>query len=57
MKNEVNRAFMAKKKRIYNAPLIEVTQIASRCVILASSGEPPKPHPGGAPARVGIEID
>jgi hypothetical protein len=45
------------EKKIYITPLIEVTQIASRCVILASSGEPTKPHPGGAPARVGIEID
>ena len=36
MKNEVNRAFMA-KKRIYNQPEVQVAQFASMTLMLGTS--------------------
>ena len=45
------------EKKIYNAPLIEVSKIVANGMVLAvSPGLPPFPQPG-APARVGIKID
>lgn len=56
MKNRVNRAFMAKKKKQYISPLFEVSKINLGAAILTGSPTdstlPPFPHPGtGAPAR------
>ena len=45
------------EKKIYNAPLIEVSKIVANGMVLAVSPEiPPFPQPG-APARGGSEID
>lgn len=42
------------EKKIYNAPLIEVSKIVANGMVLA--GSPQFPHPG-APERVSSEID
>ena len=39
MKNEVNRAFMAKKKT-YQIPSVELTQLAMSSLVMAGSGAP-----------------
>ena len=45
------------EKKIYNAPLIEVSKIVANGMVLAvSPGIPPFPQPG-SPARVGIKMD
>ena len=45
------------EKKIYNAPLIEVSKIVANGMVLAGSpGIPSFPHPG-APGRVGIKMD
>ena len=44
------------EKKIYNAPLIEVSKIVANGMVLAVSPIPPFPQPG-APARGGIKID
>ena len=48
------------EKKIYNVPLIEVSKIVAKGMVLAGSPITPSipvpPHPG-APGRVGSEID
>lgn len=44
------------EKKIYNAPLIEVSKIVANGMVLAGSLGIPFPHPG-APERVSSEID
>ena len=55
MKNRVNRAFMAKKKKLYNTPLTEVEKIYLGVSVLAGSPpdgtDPVTPLHPGAPAR------
>ena len=54
MKNRVNRAFMAKKKKQYISPLFEVSKINLGAAILTGSPTTlplPPSGPAGAPAR------
>ena len=57
MKNEVNRAFMAEKKRIYSSPLTEVTTYGSMNSIMITSigmegnNMPAEPGKNSAPKK------
>ena len=62
MKNKVNCAFTAKKKKLYISPLFEVSKINLGGAILTGSPDstlPPYPHPGtgtGAPSRRKVQV-
>ena len=52
MKNEVNRAIMAKKK-IYNQPQMQVTALMPTTIICASIGKGDPVPPGGTTPEEG----
>ena len=56
MKNKVNCAFTAKKKKLYNNPIVEVEALFGTGIIMSSPALPIPPIGPGAPSRRYVQV-